>query len=119
MHLRDVEYFLTIVECGRMHAAAERLGLTQPALSKCVARLEKQLGNALFTRTENGVELTEGGKRFTEHASALRAIARRAEEEFRAAQMSSSKEAREAHEELARLYAQLAMGDIPAPTDQN
>lgn len=46
-------------------------------------------------------------------------FARRAEEEFRAAQMASSKEAREAHEELARLYAQLAMGDIPAPADQN
>ena len=50
---------------------------------------------------------------------ARKSFARRAEEEFRAAQMASSKEAREAHEELARLYAQLAMGDIPAPADQN
>ena len=51
--------------------------------------------------------------------AARKYFARRSEGEFRAAQMASSKEAREAHEELARLYAQLAMGDIPAPADQN
>jgi hypothetical protein len=50
--------------------------------------------------------------------AARKYFARRSEEEFRAAQMAMSKGAREAHEELARLYAQLAMGDIPAPADQ-
>ena len=51
--------------------------------------------------------------------AARKYFARRSEEEFRAAQMASGKEAREAHEELARLYSQLAMGDLPAPADQN
>ena len=60
-------------------------------------------------------ELPENGA----SPGARKYFARRSEEEFRAAQMASSKEAREAHEELARLYAQLAMGDIPAPPDQN
>jgi DNA-binding transcriptional LysR family regulator len=100
MHLRDVEYFLTIVECGRIHAAADRLGLTQPALSKCVSRLEKQLGNALFARTEHGVELTEAGKRFTEHANALHAIARRAEKDIQLASQGA--------------VPQLAIGVAPA-----
>jgi len=43
----------------------------------------------------------------------------RSDEELRAAQTASSKEAGDAHEELARLYAQFARGDVPAPADQN
>lgn len=65
--------------------------------------------------TDDEEELPKNGA----SPAARKYFARRSEEEFRAAQMASSKVAREAHEELARLYAQLAMGDIPAPSNQS
>ena len=48
--------------------AARLLGLTQPAVSGHVARLEASLGTALFHRAPRGMELTEAGRVFFEHA---------------------------------------------------
>ena len=52
-------------------------------------------------------------------SEARKYFARRSEEEYRAAQMASGEEARNAHEELATLYAELARGGVPAPADRN
>lgn len=56
--------FLVLAELGRMSKAAERLGRTQPALSAQLARLEDELGEALFFRTSKGLVLTEAGELF-------------------------------------------------------
>ena len=57
-----------IARHGHMTRAAEELGVTQPALSAAVRKLEEELGTPLFHRTGHGVELTEAGRVFIEHA---------------------------------------------------
>lgn len=62
MDIRDIRYFLKIAECSHLGRAAEGLGVTQPALSKCVARLEEGYGVRLFQRVGRGLVLTEAGQ---------------------------------------------------------
>jgi DNA-binding transcriptional LysR family regulator len=57
-----LRYFVAVAEEGHMGRAAERLHLTAPSLSEQVARLERQVGASLFTRTRRGVELTDAGR---------------------------------------------------------
>jgi DNA-binding transcriptional LysR family regulator len=61
MELRDIEYFAVIAEHGHLGRAAETLGLSQPALSKSLRRLEEALRVKLVKRTAKGVELTPEG----------------------------------------------------------
>ena len=58
---RDLVKFLTVTESGAILAAADRLGITQPALSRVIARLERQFGGRLFERMPTGVRLTPLG----------------------------------------------------------
>jgi DNA-binding transcriptional LysR family regulator len=60
----DLEYFLAIVSTGTVTGAAQRLGVSQPALTKAVQRLERKVGVQLVTRTPRGVELTDAGRAF-------------------------------------------------------
>jgi DNA-binding transcriptional LysR family regulator len=53
---------VTVADCGSFSAAAEQLVLTQPAVSRQVAGLERQLGVALFRRHPRGVSPTEAGR---------------------------------------------------------
>jgi len=61
MELRDLEYFRVVASHGHIGRAAETLKLTQPALSKSVARLEAAVGARLLERTPRGVVLTQVG----------------------------------------------------------
>lgn len=61
MELRDIEYFAVIAEHGHLGRAADALGLSQPALSKSLRRLEQALQVKLVKRTPKGVELTAEG----------------------------------------------------------
>src|SRR5262245_30136388 len=61
MELRDIEYFAVIAERGHLGRAAEALGLSQPALSKSLRRLEQALQVNLVKRTPRGVEATAEG----------------------------------------------------------
>lgn len=61
MELRDIEYFKVVAEHRHLGRAAEALGLSQPALSKSLRRLEHELGAKLVSRTPKGVELTAEG----------------------------------------------------------
>ncbi|MGZ9003457.1 MAG: LysR family transcriptional regulator [Burkholderiales bacterium] len=61
MELRDIEYFSVIAEHRNLGRAAEALGLSQPALSMSLRRLEKSMQAKLVRRTPNGVELTAVG----------------------------------------------------------
>ena len=63
MELRDVEYFAVVAENGHLGRAAEALGISQPALSKSLGRLEAVIGAKLVRRTSKGVELTAEGPR--------------------------------------------------------
>ncbi|WP_095987808.1 LysR family transcriptional regulator [Cystobacter fuscus] len=64
-----------VVEAGSFVGAGEALGLTQPAVSRAVARLEERVGVRMFRRTARSISLTEEGRRFYEAiAPHLRAI---------------------------------------------
>lgn len=80
MDLRTMRYMMAIAEHGHMTRAAGALGVSQPALSAAVARLEEELGAALFHRTGRGVAPTDAGRVFLEHAgNTLRAAEQAAE----------------------------------------
>ncbi|MEZ5738712.1 MAG: LysR substrate-binding domain-containing protein [Burkholderiaceae bacterium] len=72
-----VQAFVEIVEAGGVHAAARATGLSQSALSRSLRALEEDLSARLLTRSIQGVELTEEGRAFHQHAvAALRELSR-------------------------------------------
>ncbi len=72
MELRDIEYFAVVAEHGNVGRASEALGLSPPALSKSLRRLEKSLQVKLVKRTPKGVELTSVGTALLAQVSRLR-----------------------------------------------
>lgn len=68
VHGRDLRYFVAVAEELHFTRAAERLFVSQPALSKQVRALERQLGTPLFTRDRPGVRLTPAGEALLPHA---------------------------------------------------
>src|ERR1700742_3320833 len=62
VELRDLVYFQAIAETGHMGRAAQKLGRTQPALTKSVRRLEADIGADLFERSGRGLRLTSVGE---------------------------------------------------------
>jgi len=63
-----METYVSVVEAGSFSAAAKRLKLGQPAVSKSVAQLEERLGVRLLLRSTRGLTPTDAGQRFYEHA---------------------------------------------------
>lgn len=84
MELRDIDYFLAVSAERSMRAAAVRLGLTQPALTKAIRRLEDEVGALLLDRDARGVALTVYGRSFLRHARSLQAGMTEASSEIRA-----------------------------------
>ncbi len=64
----DVQLFLGVAEAGSVSAAAKRLGVRQPTVSRRLADLEYRLGYQLFARTPSGSVLTAAGERILEPA---------------------------------------------------
>ena len=69
MELTPLRYVLAIARAGHITRAAQDLGVTQPALSAMLKKLEAEVGAALFHRTGRGVEPTEAGRAFLERAA--------------------------------------------------
>ncbi|MDQ0377602.1 LysR family transcriptional regulator [Amycolatopsis thermophila] len=71
MDTEAVRSFVRAAELGQLQHAADELGVTQQAVSKRIAALERELEVRLFTRTARGVELTLDGQAFLPHARAV------------------------------------------------
>ena len=77
--LRD---FVAVAERGSLRAAARQLGSAQPAISRSIQELERELGVVLFERLPTGVRLTPMGAVFLRRASTVQTEIRMAQEEL-------------------------------------
>lgn len=68
---RRLLYVVSTAKYGSFTAAAERVGVTQSAITKSVAELERELGYVIFNRTARGVFLTDEGRAFVERAARI------------------------------------------------
>lgn len=69
--LRQLQAFVTVAQTANYRVAAERLFITQPALTKQIQVLEQTLGCTLFHRGRHGAELTAVGRQLLVQAQAL------------------------------------------------
>jgi DNA-binding transcriptional LysR family regulator len=83
MEARQLRHFLAVAQHGSMRTAATAAGISQPALTKSIRRLETGLGVALFERHARGVRLTQFGSALEPHAHALAAELNHATETIR------------------------------------
>ncbi len=78
--LQLLETFCAVVDAGSLTKATERLHLTQPAITRQLRSLERELGAVLLTRTPRGVELTPVGRAVLVHAREAVAAVRACQE---------------------------------------
>lgn len=83
MELRHLRYFVAVADTLHFTRAAERLHLTQPALSRQIHDLEDELGVVLFRRHGHETALTPAGRRFLVHAQEMLELAERAVRDVR------------------------------------
>ncbi|MCO5113839.1 MAG: LysR family transcriptional regulator [Bdellovibrionaceae bacterium] len=62
--MKDLENFAATASCSTMGEASRKLGISQPALSESIQRLESDLGSAVFYRSRSGIQLTPRGRLF-------------------------------------------------------
>lgn len=77
MQLRDIQYAVTIGRELSFSKAAEKLFISQPALSQSIRRLEKELGTPLFVRKHHHVHLTSAGELFMKEGGHILASSER------------------------------------------
>jgi LysR family tcuABC transcriptional regulator len=68
MDVKQLKYFVTIVECASFSQASRQLNIAQPALSQQISRLEYEVGAPLFVRSSRGVSPTSKGYTLYRHA---------------------------------------------------
>ena len=71
MDITLLKTFIEVAQTGSFGTAAERLLVTQSAVSLWIAKLEASLGRALFTGSKAGAEMTVAGSTFEQYALAL------------------------------------------------
>jgi DNA-binding transcriptional LysR family regulator len=79
MELRQLEYFVAVVEERSFTRAAQRERVAQPAVSAQIRRLERRVGQPLLTRSSRDVHLTQAGAAMLPHARAALAAVRDAQ----------------------------------------
>ena len=71
MDIRELKYFIQIADSASYSSAAEKLYISQPALSKVIQKMEEELGYDLFFTHQRQQKLTSEGERFYYKASRL------------------------------------------------
>lgn len=82
MDLKQIRYFITVCEQHSFSRAVDILDVSQPSLSRQIQLLEAELKQHLLRRTGRGVEPTEAGLRFLNHAKAIHALATHAKQDL-------------------------------------
>lgn len=65
---RELQIFMTVVECGKMNEAAKRLYITQSSVSQAISSIEREYNILLFERISNSLYLTADGAQLAAHA---------------------------------------------------
>jgi LysR family transcriptional regulator, regulator of abg operon len=81
MRLQRIEQFIAVADAGSIRGAARQLGMSQPALTRALQQLEKELGVALMRRSGLGVSITDAGTTFLARARVAQAEIQKATEE--------------------------------------
>lgn len=81
MKLAALRDFVAVCECGSLRSAARQVGVTQPAITRSIQELERELGAPLLERRSQGVRPTAVGEAFLRRASAVRNELERARQE--------------------------------------
>ncbi|GAA1890692.1 LysR family transcriptional regulator [Lapillicoccus jejuensis] len=71
MELRHLRYLIAVADAGSLSAAASRVHVTQPSLSRQMRALERELGVGLFSTTQRSTQLSAAGRRFLPFARDL------------------------------------------------
>ena len=79
MNDTDFNYFRELADTLNFSKAAGKLNITQPALSRCIAKLEDELNTTLVIRGKHGVNLTNSGRIFLREFPKVKAAIQRME----------------------------------------
>ncbi|MDV3425943.1 MAG: LysR family transcriptional regulator [Bacillota bacterium] len=82
MDLKQLQYFVTVVDEGNITAAAKKLHMSQPPLSTQIKILEEELGCLLFERGARQIQLTDAGRMLYDHGVNLLELSRAAKDEI-------------------------------------
>ncbi|MFP3917062.1 LysR family transcriptional regulator [Lysinibacillus telephonicus] len=82
MEIQQLEYFKTVAEMQHMTQAAEKLNISQPALSKSISNIEQEIGVPLFDRQGRSINLNRYGKLFLESVEIILKEYEKAKEEI-------------------------------------
>jgi LysR family transcriptional regulator, low CO2-responsive transcriptional regulator len=85
MTLTQLNTFVLVAQLGSVKAAANAIGVSEPAVSQTLATLRRYLDDPLLTRNDNGMTMTAGGSRFLEIAAKLVVLGAQAEDAVRSA----------------------------------
>jgi DNA-binding transcriptional LysR family regulator len=86
MKLNQLRNVVAVAERGSLRAAARHLGIAQPALTRSIQEIERELGVPLFERHARGIVLSAMGQLFLRRAGAITREVERAREEIAQAQ---------------------------------
>lgn len=82
MRLNQIRDFIAVVEAGSMRAAAARIGVSQPAVTKSIRQLENELHTQLLQRNARGAAVTRAGKAFLARARVIQSELRKAQDDL-------------------------------------
>ncbi|HHV7522658.1 TPA: LysR family transcriptional regulator [Burkholderia orbicola] len=80
--LRQLQLFLSVIQCGSVGRAADACGMTQPSLSRIIQKLEEHVGDPLFQRHATGMRLSPAGAALKPYAELIVSESERASREL-------------------------------------
>lgn len=104
MTIRHLRIFAAVVDCGTMHAAAQKLYLSQPTITQAVKELEEHYGCLLFERYGRRLMITPAGQELLGHARELLGVYERMEQSMK----------QQAGQKLLRIGATVILGGTAA-----
>ena len=84
VRLNQIRDLIAVSEAGSLRAAAQRIGISQPAMSKSLSELEREFQAQLLTRTSRGVALTAAGRAFVARTRVVQGELRKVREDLAA-----------------------------------